>query len=226
MYILFNKSFREKWFRSSSKYDNIAFQDMIYTQPYLPHIYAPDSWILESTPTCYCMPLGINTYTNICGIAYGYQVVSFLICDCLQSIVLKLDLDVHLIYMWFRFKTQMFLRDVFMSLCYFPPSPLVVHINGYPFLNFKQWTIFFLLSYFKNPILQDPSMMNEIYFIAKGSILVWIMLPSFCMGVLLIATRGHVVQVRDLSTFDDIKDMFFTAGNITVTSEHAINIRK
>ena len=69
-------------------------------------------------------------------------------------------------------------------------------------------------------------MMNEIYFIAKGSILVWIMLPSFCMGVLLIATRGHVVQVRDLSTFDDIKDMFFTAGNITVTSEHASNIRK
>ena len=146
MNILFNKSFREKWFRPSSKYDNIAFQGMIYTQPYLPHLYAPKYQILESTPTCYCMTLGINAYTKIWYSLWLLGCFFPYLCF-LQSMVLKLDLDVLSRYMWFRFKTRICLRDVFISLCYFPPCPLVIHINGYPFLNFKQWTIFVLLSY-------------------------------------------------------------------------------
>ena len=140
--------------------------------------------------------------------------------------VLKMVLDVHSRYMWFRFKTQIFLRDVFMYLCYFSPCSLVVHINGYPFLISNSGQYLFYFHTLKNSRLQDPSMMHGICFAAKGSSSVCIMLPSFCMGVLLIATRGHVVQVRDLSTFDDIKDMFFTTEHITVTDEHARNIRK
>ena len=90
--------------------------------------------------------------------------------------------------------------------------------------NSGQYLFYFHI--YKNPILQDPSMMHGICFTTKGSISVCIMLPSFCMGVPLLAARSHVVQVWDMSSFDDIKDMFFTTGHIAVTYEHASIIRK
>ena len=90
--------------------------------------------------------------------------------------------------------------------------------------NSGQYLFYFHI--LKNTRLQDPSMMHGICFIVKGSIWVCIMLPSFCMGVLVIAVRSHVVLVWDLSTFEETKDMFLNTGNIIVTNDHARSIKK
>ena len=138
--------------------------------------------------------------------------------------VLKLSLDVHTIYKWFQIR-----YSFEMSSCpyvIFPHAHLwFISMATHSLIsNSGQYMFYFHI--LKNPRLQDPSMMHGICFTTKGSILVCIMLPSFCMGVLVIATRSHVVQVWYFSTFKDTKNMIFTTGNFTVTDEHANNIRK